>query len=62
MEKVFTIGADGVILDLEDAVAVAEKPATRQLIVAALQRPRNCLGYVRVNAIDTPFCYGDWSR
>ncbi|BBK43667.1 citrate lyase [Allostella vacuolata] len=59
VEKVFTIGADGVILDLEDAVAVAEKPATRQLIVAALQRPRNCLGYVRVNAIDTPFCYGD---
>ena len=59
VEKVFTIGADGVILDLEDAVAIAEKPATRQLIVAALQRPRNCLGYVRVNAIDTPFCYGD---
>lgn len=59
VEKVFTCGADGVILDLEDAVATAEKAATRPLIVAALQRPRRCLGYVRVNAMETPFCYGD---
>ena len=42
VEKVFTVGADGVILDLEDAVAIAEKPGTRKLIVAALQRPRSC--------------------
>lgn len=59
VEKVFTVGADGVILDLEDAVAVAEKPGTRKLIVAALQRPRRCRAYVRVNAMDTPFCYAD---
>ena len=51
--------ADVVFLDLEDAVAVAEKPATRALVVAALQQPRTGRGYVRVNAFDTPFCYED---
>ncbi|MDX1529775.1 MAG: CoA ester lyase, partial [Gammaproteobacteria bacterium] len=50
---------DVVILDLEDAVAVSEKPATRPLVVEALQKPRSCLGYIRVNAFDTPFCYED---
>ncbi|MCC7273328.1 MAG: CoA ester lyase [Alphaproteobacteria bacterium] len=59
VEKVFGVGADGVILDLEDAVAIAEKPATRAVVVAAMQRPRSCLGYVRVNAMETEFCYGD---
>ncbi|HSS63615.1 MAG TPA: CoA ester lyase [Gammaproteobacteria bacterium] len=59
VEKSLTLDADVVILDLEDAVAVTEKPATRPLVVEALQKPRSCLGYVRVNAFDTPFCYGD---
>ena len=59
VEKAFTLDADVVILDLEDAVAVSEKPATRPMVVEALQKPRSCLGYVRVNAFDTPFCYGD---
>lgn len=59
VEKVFAAGADAAILDLEDAVAVSEKAATRASIVAALQRPRDCGGYVRVNAMDTPFAYGD---
>jgi citrate lyase subunit beta/citryl-CoA lyase len=59
VEKSLGLDADAVILDLEDAVAVSEKPATRALVVEALQRPRRCLGYVRVNAFDTPFCYGD---
>ena len=47
------------ILDLEDAVATAEKPATRALVAAALMRPRRGLLYVRVNAVDSEFCYGD---
>ena len=47
------------ILDLEDAVATAEKPATRALVAAALTRPRRALLYVRVNAVDSDFCYGD---
>lgn len=57
--KVFGCGADNVILDLEDAVAKAEKVATRALVVEALQRPRRCGAYIRVNAFSTEFCYGD---
>ena len=57
--KVFDCGADHVILDLEDAVAKAEKVATRALVVEALQRPRRGGAYVRVNAFNTEFCYGD---
>jgi citrate lyase subunit beta/citryl-CoA lyase len=48
-----------VILDLEDAVATAEKPATRAAIAAALTAPRTGSLYVRVNAADTEFCCGD---
>ena len=59
VEKVFGLGADVVILDLEDAVAVSEKIGARQAVVEAMKKPRQCKGYVRVNASDTPFCYGD---
>ena len=59
VEKALTLDADAVILDLEDAVAIAEKPATRAAIAAALGRPRTGLLYVRVNAVDTELCYGD---
>jgi citrate lyase subunit beta/citryl-CoA lyase len=47
------------ILDLEDAIASAEKRATRDSVLTALTRPRRALLYVRVNAVDTEFCYGD---
>jgi citrate lyase subunit beta/citryl-CoA lyase len=59
VEKCVTIGSDAVILDLEDAVAVTEKPSTRPLVAEALGRPRRCKGYVRVNALGTEWCYGD---
>src|SRR6202162_3221977 len=59
VEKALTLDADAVILDLEDAVAIAEKPATREAVVAAGRRPRSGLLYVRVNSVDTEFCYGD---
>jgi citrate lyase subunit beta/citryl-CoA lyase len=59
VEKVFGAGADVAILDLEDAVAVAEKEATRATVAAALGEPRSCRAYVRVNALDTPFTFGD---
>jgi len=59
VEKSFTTGCDAVILDLEDAVAIAEKPATRATVVAALKLPRSCRGYIRVNSIDTEFCFDD---
>ena len=59
VEKAFTLGADAVIVDLEDSVAASEKMATRRPVAEALARPRGCRGYVRVNAPSTPFCYGD---
>lgn len=59
VEKALTLGADAVILDLEDAVAIAEKIATRKTVVEALSRPRRCKGYVRVNALGTQWCLGD---
>ena len=59
VEKALSLDADAVILDLEDAVATAEKRATREAVIAALARPRRALLYVRVNAVDTEFCYGD---
>jgi citrate lyase subunit beta / citryl-CoA lyase len=59
VEKALTLDADAVILDLEDAVATAEKAATRAVVAAAFARPRRGLLYVRVNAVDTAFCYGD---
>jgi len=59
VEKVFDAGADAVILDLEDAVAISEKIATRAVVVEAMQKPRRCRGYIRVNAINTEFCFGD---
>ncbi len=58
LEKVFAAGADVAILDLEDAVAVSEKPAARTPVINALKADRACLGYVRVNAADTEF-YAD---
>jgi citrate lyase subunit beta / citryl-CoA lyase len=61
VEKALTLDADAVILDLEDAVALAEKPATRKAVVAAYDQPRTGLLYVRVNAADTEFCHGDFT-
>lgn len=53
--------ADGAILDLEDAVAVSEKPAARATIRDLLAQragpyPRI---FVRVNGLTTPFTYDD---
>jgi len=59
VERALSLDADAVILDLEDAVATAEKRATRDAVIAALVRPRRALLYVRVNAVDTEFCYDD---
>lgn len=59
VEKVFTSGADAIILDLEDACAAAEKAESRAVAVTALKAPRKCLGYVRVNAADTQWCFRD---
>ncbi|HEY0424762.1 MAG TPA: CoA ester lyase [Rhodopila sp.] len=59
VEKALGLPADGVILDLEDAVAVSEKTATRPIVTEAFGRPRAGKLYVRVNALTTEWCYGD---
>ncbi len=59
VEKALSLAADAVILDLEDAVANSEKIKSRELVLTALQGPRNCKAYVRVNALGTPWSYGD---
>jgi citrate lyase subunit beta/citryl-CoA lyase len=55
IEKALASAADVVILDLEDSVAPANKPAARELAAATLKQPRNAeqLAYVRVNALDS---------
>lgn len=59
VEKAFAGVADGVILDLEDAVAVAEKPRAREAAGQLLQAKRPGLVLLRVNAVSTPFCFDD---
>ncbi|MEL6372726.1 MAG: CoA ester lyase [Pseudomonadota bacterium] len=59
VEKALALAADAVILDLEDAVALAEKEATRAPVVTALQAPRPAAGYVRINALSTPYALRD---
>jgi citrate lyase subunit beta/citryl-CoA lyase len=59
VEKAFTLGADAVILDLEDAVALTEKAASRNLVAEAVARAGKVRVYVRVNAMGTPFCFRD---
>lgn len=60
-EKAAAGGADAVCLDLEDAVAPADKDAARDHVVAAL----NDIGWkdkfvtVRINGLDTHRCYRD---
>lgn len=61
VEKALTLAADGVILDLEDAVAISEKVATRHIVANALTAPRSGKLYVRVNGTTTDWCHGDVS-
>lgn len=61
--KALGSGADAVILDLEDSVAGANKPAARTAAAAFLAAHRNepvrPRLYVRINALDTPFAHDD---
>lgn len=60
-EKMAASGADVINLDLEDAVALPDKPAARKNIVEAI----NDIDWgaktlsVRINGLDTPFWYRD---
>lgn len=59
VEKALGLGADAVILDLEDAVARAEKVAAREPVRAARAASRRGRLYVRVNAMGTEWCLAD---
>ena len=59
VSNALSLDVDAVILDLEDAVAISEKPAARELVVSALRQPHRPRGYVRVNALSTPFALDD---
>jgi malyl-CoA/(S)-citramalyl-CoA lyase len=61
LEKAPTLGADVVFLDLEDAVAVDEKERARRNVIEALLDLdwSGCTVSVRINALDTPWCYRD---
>jgi len=55
------LGADAVILDLEDAVAPAEKDSARILVRSVIRSMGfdSCEVIVRINAIDTPYWQKD---
>ena len=57
MEKARGVGADALILDLEDAVAPDAKPAARQLAAEYLRDKDNV--WVRVNPVDTEYWEAD---
>jgi citrate lyase subunit beta/citryl-CoA lyase len=59
IDKAFASPADAVILDLEDAVAIAEKPAARAALAEIVSTPRPLPCWVRINAMSTPFCHRD---
>jgi len=63
IERAAVSDADYVFLDLEDAVALADKPQARINVVKALKeidwRDRGKTISVRINGIDTPFMYRD---
>ena len=58
-------GADAIIVDLEDAVAVEAKPAARELALEWLSAHRQQIAtrkferWVRINPLDTPFWRDD---
>jgi len=61
LEKAPELGADIVMLDLEDAVAPDDKPQARRNIIAALQAhdwSRSAVS-LRINGLDTHYCYRD---
>lgn len=60
LDRVFTAGADAVMLDLEDAVPPADKAVARRMVAAALAaRGADNRAWVRVNAARTDLCAAD---
>lgn len=60
VSKALASDADAAFLDLEDAVAPDEKAGARKDVVRALKAERGDKpGVFRMNALDTPYFYGD---
>lgn len=59
MDKALSLGADALILDLEDAVAPANKPAARTAVAEFLGRPRAATLFVRINPLDSALADDD---
>ncbi|HJU47400.1 MAG TPA: CoA ester lyase [Gaiellaceae bacterium] len=60
LRKALAAAADAVVADLEDAVAAAEKPAAREIVVRVLSETGSGpLRLVRVNGAATPWHDGD---
>jgi len=64
LDRVFTVGADAAMLDLEDAVPPAQKAAARRMVAAALADPPAAgapapRAWVRLNAARTDLCAAD---
>lgn len=57
--KAFNSKADAVIIDLEDAVAISEKEATRTIVRQQLDLPHNGRAYVRVNSFQSKYTEND---
>jgi malyl-CoA/(S)-citramalyl-CoA lyase len=61
LEKAPGLGADIVMLDLEDAVAPDDKPQARSNVIDALNELdwSGCSVSLRINGLDTHYCYRD---
>ncbi len=61
LEKAPSLGADVVMLDLEDAVAPDDKPEARANVIDALRERdwSGCTVTLRINGLDTHYCYRD---
>jgi len=61
LEKAPGLGADVVMLDLEDAVAPDDKPQARTNVIGALNELdwNGCSMVLRINGLDTHYCYRD---
>jgi len=60
MEKALGLGADALILDLEDSVAVSRKKEARDAVVAFLARKARPVPLlVRINPVDGPYANDD---
>lgn len=54
------LGADGLIIDLEDAVALSEKDAARNLVKEYINSfDRETDIFIRINPLDSPYFYKD---